>query len=198
MLKIQVEAEKLAELQLTPNQYCLAYLIHYKEKDQFKMFKTLYKKELHFKEDLLTLATKNYLKTSNNDFTKIVFDESTIEGIFSSEETISDWDIFVEKFRDLFPTGIKSGGFYVKGSSKDCSKKLNLFIKEYKFNEETILKATENYVKRSRTKGYSYMKLAVYFILKDKISVLASECEVVLSNENGEEIGNDNLLMDGI
>lgn len=196
MNKFSVEIEELEEYGLTPNQYYLAYLIKQRDLEAIKKLKTLYKKELQFNEDLLTLAKQNYLKTSDGSLTKVVLKDCSIVDIFEDLEPKTDWDTFVSQFRDIFPKGTMTSGFYVRSSYKDCSKKLAKFIKEYGFDEETILKATKSYVDRFRLKNYSYMKTASYFILKDKESVLASECEMV--NDSDAPKTANSLLSDGL
>jgi hypothetical protein len=205
---IEVKSDKLVELDLTPNQYCLAYLIHKKDEKGFKIFRDLYRKELYFKEDIYNLVSKKYLKQKVDNPHKIVFSESTIEGIFDDEiveevlvevvNELDEWDIFVKAFRDIFPNGVTSGGLYVKSSTKDCSRKLEKFMQEYpEFDQEIILQATKAYVERYRMSAYKYMKTANYFIMKDKLSVLASECEIVKDN-NGENQSSQPLFGGGI
>jgi hypothetical protein len=183
MRKIEVDLVNLDRVSLTPNQYILAYLIETKQKEAFKSLRSLYEKDLYFKEDLVKLREKGYLKKSE----RFVFDEAQIEGLFTEGDVkeLDNWDTFVEQFRELFPKSVTSGGYYVRSSFRDCSTKLKDFTKKYKeYEPETIIKATENYVERCRMQNYKYMKLATYFISKDRQSMLASECEAVLSGSS--------------
>ena len=190
-MEVRINVKKCLTLEITPNQYILAYLIYYQRSTLFKSFRKSYSTDLFFREDLLNLANKGYLKQESQDIKKIVFNETWIEGIFNDEPEIvvddrkcpssveeSDWDVFVNEFRDSFPSGVFTGSYRVKSSFKDCDAKLKKFVKEYpEHNQESIIKATKNYVMRCRLNGYKFMKLATYFIFKDKESILLSECE---------------------
>lgn len=88
-----------------------------------------------------------------------------------------------EKYRNLFPTGVRSGGYLVRGTAESCEKKLKSFRRKYPdYDEAIILQATKNYVDRKAREAYNHMKLAPYFIEKDGISMLAAECEELLAN----------------
>lgn len=85
---------------------------------------------------------------------------------------------WIQEYRDLFPIGVKSGGFPVRGDLKGCTKKMERFLEDYpEYDKEIILKATKSYVDKKRLENYAYMQLAHYFIKKDDISSLAAECE---------------------
>lgn len=99
------------------------------------------------------------------------------------------------QLRNLFPAGVKSGGYPVKTNLKDVEHKLKQFFKKYKYSEETVLAATKKYVEEKERTGYTYMKVLGYFILKDNDSTLATYCDMV---DNGEEDANyiqDNVTM---
>jgi len=87
-----------------------------------------------------------------------------------------------KKYRNLFPTGVRSGGYLVRATAESCEKKLKAFLRKYSdYDEAIILKATEKYIQRKSRESYMHMKLAPYFIEKDGISMLASECEELIS-----------------
>ena len=215
---MKIDVERLVKLDLTPNQYCLAFFIHKQDKDGFSKMKNLYRKDLFFKEDIYILVSKKYLNPGTEEQYKIIFKNSTINIIFDDEEDYSsisevvkepvtqevkveeeskmtDWEKFVDNFRRLFPSGVTTGGYYVRSSSTDCSKKLMLFMKEYpQYDRDIILQATKAYVDRYRTQAYKYIKTASYFISKDKTSVLAAECEI-LGDDDRKSPG---LFTDGV
>lgn len=216
---ISVDTELLKKLELTPNQYCLAKSIHFKDTEAFITLKESHIYENYFKEDIFKLILKGYLINPNEDQYKIVVKDCSIEKINFDEQiaevkpeiieededelpdtgpiqVVSEWDKFVQNFRNIFPKGVTTGGKYVRSSSKDCEKKLKQFIKEYEFENETILKATEKYVSRYQMQGYKFMKTASYFILKDKVSALADECEML--SEDDSNGSNGNLFMSGV
>ena len=85
---------------------------------------------------------------------------------------------WIDEYRNLFPVGIRSGGFPVRGDRKGCIKKMKAFLELYpEYTKEIILKVTKNYVEMKKLEGYAYMQLAHFFINKEGISSLASECE---------------------
>lgn len=84
----------------------------------------------------------------------------------------------VREFLALWPEGVRNmNGDKIKSNPIDVTKKMGQFIKKYKFDRQTIVSSTERYLARQRAQGYTYCNQAMYFILKDGISKLASECE---------------------
>ena len=58
-------------------------------------------------------------------------------------------------------------------------------MKEYpQYDQDIILKAVSNYHNRCSLNGFKFMKLAVNYIIKDKESMLASECEAILEGNS--------------
>jgi len=195
--EINIDLNYTKKLGITPQQYVLAYLINFKDKDRYIEIKKLYLEDC-LKEDLHNLIIKGYLFGGNKenmyDFT---FDKSKINGIFDTQNDTTDslsWEELVSQFRDTFPSGTKSGGFYVKSSKRDIEVKLKKFIKDYKYPYDVILKAVKNYVEQSKENGYQYMKIAHYFILKNGESMLASYCDAV--EEGVEEKKPSSIFMD--
>ena len=189
---IEIDLDKLSTLEITPTQYILAHCIYHNNKEEFNRIKDLYKLDC-FKEDIFHLILKGYLTGGNpKNRYAINFEKSSIIGIFTKEENpieesedVLTWEQFVKEFRETFPAGQKSGGFYVRSSERDISNKLKKFVKEYKFSQDTILEATQCYVEESARRGYLYMKVANYFIYKDNTSMLAGACEAL--EEGGED-----------
>lgn len=94
-----------------------------------------------------------------------------------------DFDSLITEFMALWPDDIRNkNGDPIKGSPIDIKKKMKTFINKYKFSKETILKGTENYINGQRSQAYLYCNQAHYFISKDGISKLASECELAEKN----------------
>lgn len=92
----------------------------------------------------------------------------------------SEFGKFVDQFYELWPKGIKSGGYAVRSGKNACSTKLRTFLKENKlYTTDIVLAATKNYIDKCRANDYQYMKLAPYFIIKDGVSVLESYCDEV-------------------
>lgn len=91
------------------------------------------------------------------------------------------------KIRDLFPVGVKSGGYPVRSSVVDIADKLRKFFKKHKsYTQEQVIEATTKYVNRKKNEGYSYMQKAVFFIEKDGMSTLASEIDALQETSSGD------------
>lgn len=88
-----------------------------------------------------------------------------------------DW---VDEFRDLWPAGQFSGGYRIKGDRRACQEKLKQFLKDYpEYDKDTILAATKRYLERKERENWQFVQLAHYFISKNKVSTLATECEAL-------------------
>lgn len=80
-----------------------------------------------------------------------------------------------------------------RSSIIELKKRFDWFVSEYKYDWETILKATENYVRHYEDKNYNFMQTSAYFIRKEdskKVtsSALSEWCEQVLNpGENDEQ-----------
>jgi hypothetical protein len=94
----------------------------------------------------------------------------------------------MDKWFDLWPKGVKSGGYYVKTDSNGCKTKLTKFIKRNpQYTKEIIMQATERYLFVKSLDGYDYTTLAPNFIEKNGVSMLAGECEDILNNVKTSE-----------
>ena len=82
-----------------------------------------------------------------------------------------------EKLINIYPIGVKSGGYPVRGSKVDVTDKLRKFFKKHKYTHEQVIEATERYVERKRKDKWDYMQRLIYFIEKDGSSNLAAECD---------------------
>ena len=92
-----------------------------------------------------------------------------------------------EKIREMFPKGVKSGGYPVRSSTVDIADKLRKFFKKHKYTQDQVLEATKRYVERKGREGYSYMQKAVFFIEKDGSSTLAAECDNLKDEKSSSE-----------
>ncbi len=112
-----------------------------------------------------------------------------IEVLVEKEEKVEDW---IQDWRSLFPKGVKTSGYPVRGSKGGCIKKMKKFMKEHPdVTKEQIYEATKNYIEKKRREGYSCTKVADHFIEKDKSSILESYIE-----ELGEEEENSSIKED--
>lgn len=64
------------------------------------------------------------------------------------------------------------------------------FCKKYPdFTKEIVLKATSDYIDYYRMRNWGYVSLAHYMIDKNGISILASQCEMILDKiQSGKSI----------
>lgn len=89
---------------------------------------------------------------------------------------------FIDKYYNLFPIGVKSGGYPVRSGRSNCTKKMKKFIQDNpQFTRAIIITATMNYLTDRKRQNYAYCKLAHYFISKDGDSMLEGWCEAVLN-----------------
>jgi len=97
----------------------------------------------------------------------------------------SEVHLWIDAWRQLFPSGSNIGGYLYRGNRLECLKKMVKFVDSHKYTKEEIFQATKNYVDKFAIKGYSYMQQAHYFIEKrDTGSTLESECEALKDNNN--------------
>jgi hypothetical protein len=145
------------------------------------------------KISLEDLYSNNLRLTSKGE---LIFKEF-VKSAPSNEKLIPYKVSWIEEYYDLFPKGIKSGGFYVRSSIQDCSNKMNKFIIDNpQFTKDIILEATKNYINDCKARNYDKMKLAPYFIIKDGTSMLSGYCEAYVQgiNDNQDTYSNDNTF----
>ena len=81
------------------------------------------------------------------------------------------------KLSEIFPAGVKTGGYSVKSHPRVIESKLKKFVKEFpEFSEVQILEAATKYVAERKRNNWAYMKTLQYYIYKDNISTLATDC----------------------
>lgn len=101
----------------------------------------------------------------------------------------------VEEYLGLFPEGVRNaGGDYVRGNSPDVANKLAKFVKKYKFPKEVIIGATGNYIKQQAREQYKWCSSAHFFISKNGVSKLATECEAFKGMKEGSDDWRENLM----
>lgn len=106
------------------------------------------------------------------------------------QEERTEFDVFVEKYLDMFPKGVRNGGNKpLRGNFSDTKAKMFKFMNKYKQDKETILAATKNYLARMNG-TFTYCPTSEYFILKDGYSALASECDLMKNSGNSDELIN--------
>lgn len=135
------------------------------------------------KDEILLLEDNDFIRIDRTEDESIYFSKCFIKEngkillneINAKTENVND--LFIEEWFELWPKGIKSGGYYVKTDKNGCKKNLEKFIKNHpNLSKETILKATKKYIEDMKDRNYQYIKLAPYFIYKDNISLLEGYC----------------------
>jgi hypothetical protein len=177
---------------ITPNQLFILYIISIQSEDKLKEFNNSNNKiELQEIEDLINKKLLKIIDESK----KITIKNLEVTEIFSNfviEEfkTFLEVDEWFNEWYNLFPEKVKSGGYRVKSSPLKCKSNLKKFMHQNQsFDKDLIIKATNKYVEEFKLKGFSYMKIAPYFIYKDNISTLEDYCNQVL--EGDDEIENN-------
>lgn len=89
-----------------------------------------------------------------------------------------------EKFRELWPTGVKTNnGDYIRSSLNALKAKLRTFKnKNPKISDQIILDATQAYVERYALKNYNYIMISSNFIYKHQDSKLETECQAYVDD----------------
>lgn len=167
---------------ITISQYALLYLLSTQSEEYALSYvRTVGKFKI---DDLKELEYNGYLYPFNEK--SVTFNSLKLTSKLKILEISNTFLEDLSKlFVEIFPKGIKSGGYYVKTSYKSCTKKLKKFMEDYpEFTPEVILQATRDYVEDMSTRGYDKMRLAPYFIEKDGISTLWTYCDRIVNPED--------------
>ena len=112
--------------------------------------------------------------------------------LFKAGSLEEDW---IEEWYNLFPKGVKSGGYPLRSGLRGVEIKMKKFIKEFpEYPKDVIIAATKKYLEEARSNGYQYTQLAHYFIYKNNVSNLAAYCESFL--EKGTDSVKHNYTYD--
>jgi len=186
---IELDLNELNKVNMNVNQFLICYTVYQNRKDVLMDY--IQAHGGFETKELTELQSNGWIKIENNQ--KITFENLQITEkfrIFVENKTKPVKEDWTDEWFNMFPKGIKSGGYYIKSDLSGCKKKLQKFlIRHPEFTPEIIMKATSNYIDSCQRKGYQYMKIAPYFIEKDGMSMLAGECEAIL--DNTEEYNNE-------
>jgi len=195
---VEINTEKLRKYGLDFNQFMFCQFIYQQAQPDLSKYRSVFG-EFADRDSLDMIRSLGYLDLKkeeddyrfSNMFVTDLFVEDFIEKPVASKlisNKLSDW--FDEWF-DLFPQGVKSGGYLIKSDKAGCLKKMEKFVKTYpEFNKDIIIRATKDYINYMRMKQFQYMQLAHYFIMKNDVSTLASCCEDVVNKLDTREIEN--------
>jgi hypothetical protein len=188
---------KLIKAGLTPNTFYVLYCIKNKTKPADFVSLELEKHRLIENEWI----TKDF-KLSDKS---VIFIQE-IDSYFrkKKKETSQDLmgDSFISKiksYNELFPKLKLQSGKYARVNAKTLEGNFRWFFKEYDYDWDTILKATQRYVSEYSLNNYAYMRTAQYFIRKQNIdksfdSDLATYCEIVMSDLDDFNYFKENVI----
>jgi len=125
------------------------------------------------------LQKQGYIKIVDGGFVK----RPKLEKLFAALLATTNVEDWIDEYRHIWPSNIKSGGKPVRGGKADCVKKMKAFLVRTGYTKEQILSAALAYVLERKGHDYQYMTLANYFIQKDKDSPLEAWCELMEEDE---------------
>lgn len=123
---------------------------------------------------IVKFISRGYVKFSNQSYVLTELGETRLheiqtepeedEYVGKKDKEITD---LVEKMRELFPTGTKTGTTAWRGNRREVASRLKKFFKLYgaKYSSEEIIDATRRYVD-SFNGDYKFMRVLPYFIMK--------------------------------
>lgn len=142
-------------------------------------------------DDLQELKDKKLIKVKKN------VKEIELADINDYYDETSDPIYWKNEFFEIFPKGVTNrAGYYVKSNSGAVLKKLQTFIRKNKkyAKKEIVLQATKNYIGKQSMSGFEMCKIAPWFIEKDGVSILASECQAILDNKEKVKTEDNKLV----
>lgn len=131
--------------------------------------------------DLMILEEKGFIKITSDNYDFALLEKA--EALFGKK--LDSLTELASKLIEIYPQGVKSGGYPVRGSKVDVTDKLRKFFKKHKYTHEQVIAATQKYVNRKREESWAYMQLLVHFIEKNNISNLAAEIDGMKGDNNG-------------
>lgn len=169
------------ETGLSPNELYLLWSIHNKTKplniNAHTELRKLKSKSLIDDEGKLSPMAIEFLsKMQNQDVPKVAVSSTDIT------------DDYIEKYVMLFPKGKLPSGKQARADRRNLKANFIWFFKNYKYDWDTILKATALYVDEYERKNYLYMRTSQYFISKmnpdkSRESELANYCSQIISGD---------------
>ena len=132
-------------------------------------------------KELSILEKYGFIKITSDDYDFALLEKA--EALFGKK--LDSLTELASKLIEIYPQGVKSGGYPVRGSKVDVTDKLRKFFKKHKYTHEQVIAATQKYVNRKREESWAYMQRLVFFIEKDSTSNLAAEIDGMKGDNNG-------------
>jgi len=97
-------------------------------------------------------------------------------------------DELIMAYLEIFPKGKLPSGKQARADKKNIRSNFDWFFKTYKYDWDTVIKATKLYVDEYETKNFLYMRTSQYFISKSnpdrtRDSELANYCAQIISGD---------------
>jgi len=185
-----------------------------KQKRAFLLYKELEMRSLVYQNEDSDLETPHFLLTKQgislveyikaqfkNENKEINSEKIAVSGVETIKDAITseyiDPEKWIDEWIEIFPKGVKSGGRLLRGDKPACIRKMRVFMIEYKYSKDEIIRATEAYIKSKAEENYAFTRCAVYFIYRvegartEKTSDLAAWCERVKEMETEGESQNN-------
>jgi hypothetical protein len=135
------------------------------------------------------------------EFIKGQFKESVtsidiaVAGVDQLKEAISENspESWIDEWLDIFPRGVKSGGKLIRSDKAGCIRKMKVFLREYPYNKDVIMRATKAYIRHKAEHQFAYTTCAIYFIYRvenmggAKSSDLAAWCDQIIHEKENPE-----------
>lgn len=177
-LDLNINLKKYIASKLSLNEFVLLQCIYNKDYKEAALIQGIEN------INLSKLETELWIKITGLGIEDI-FPRQKMLDLFQTKDE-QEVDLWIEQWLELFPKGVKSGGYYVKSNKEDCLKKMIKFLKIRKYTKKQIFEATQNYIDRKAKENYSYMMKAEYFIEKDGVSTLATEIDNLGEEEDAD------------
>jgi hypothetical protein len=164
---------------LTPNQYYLLWSIHHKR----------IPKHINGNLELKSLIADGFVKDKVLTAKGLELLDVVNKEVKPGTVVVKTFD--VESYINIFPSGKLPSGKPSRVNKKNIEEAFKWFFKNYDYDWDTVVKATQMYIDEYELKKYMYMRNSQYFIRKqntDKTweSELANYCEIVLSGDEPE------------
>lgn len=184
-MTIDVSIEQLISYNLDIEQYMLCLALYTGEEVEMRKYVDTFGAISRYKiEPLIERKLIRSVSTSSLAYSNLRLDEKNYLELLG-KKPISAW---MHDWFNLWPKGIKSGGYLIRTDENGCKTKLIRFMKHNpKYTEDIIIEATKRYLFQRSLDGYEYTKLAPNFVELHGVSMLAGECENILNNQVTEK-----------
>jgi len=163
-MKVEIDLAKLSRYGLTADEYIFLLL---------RLIGKAVPEVIKNNVSLESLQTREFIKIVEGGFAK----RAKLTKVFSAVLETAKVEEWIDEWRHLWPSGVKSGGKPVRGSKVDCTKKMKVFLARTGYTKDEVFAAANAYCLERKAHRYSYMTLANYFIKKDDDSPLEAWCE---------------------